>query len=100
MLIPYTGEARTTYDKITDNLNSWYANKIYHNKTYNRYFYINSKGFLHIYGTAKFKFNGRILYQIIDYLLTRDNKLKESGTSKFFDSPEEAANHFKEFYLQ
>ena len=98
MLSPYSGAAATTFNKMLDGLKSWTANKISLN-SYGRYFYINSKGYMHIYATKRTNFNGRTLYSIADYMLTKDNQLKESGESRYFDTPQQLNDYFKEVYL-
>jgi hypothetical protein len=72
MLGKYTGDSYKTYQKITNDINRYYANEIYHNKKYDKYFFINSKGYLHVYIMEN--------KSIIEYMLTKDNELKYVDT--------------------
>jgi hypothetical protein len=74
MLGKYVGESEKTFNKLTGTLakNGYYVNQLYHNTKYDKYFYINSKGYLHCY----IKENK----SIIDYMLTADNELKYVDT--------------------
>ena len=84
MLIPYTGEALKTYEKI-------HTLKLYeHDHLYpfkDTYYYINSKGYLHIYLLSAVNFKGSKSFYISDMLLTKDNMLKEAGQhSRLYDT--------------
>ena len=68
MLNKYNGESYETYKKITNDIKEYYANELYHNGKYDKYFFINSKGYLHIYIMED--------KSIIEYMLTKDNELK------------------------
>lgn len=77
MLAPYTKETREVFDKIHI-FRSYTPNAIYKSPN-NRLYYINSRGYMHIYDFKIEKFNGSPLYVIYDLLLTTDNKLTESS---------------------
>jgi type II restriction/modification system DNA methylase subunit YeeA len=68
MLGKYIGESEQTYNKIIGSLsdcgNGYIVNQLYHNTKYNKYFFINSKGYLHVY------------IKNDEYMLTKDNDLK------------------------
>lgn len=98
MLSPYKGAALETYEKMKGNLRSYQPNKLY--KNYGKYFYINSKGFLHVYFIKPVKYKEHKLYYIADLMLTKSNELKEASASKYFNTPEAAAEYFKEFYIE
>lgn len=84
MLIPYTGEALKTYEKI-HKLRSYEHNKLYPFK--DTYYYINSKGYLHIFLLSALNFKGSKRYYISDNILTKDNMLKEAGQhSRLYDT--------------
>lgn len=68
MLNKYNGASYETYQKITNNINGYYANELYHNEKHNKYFFINSKGYLHIYVVEN--------KNVVEYMLTKDNELK------------------------
>ena len=72
MLGKYTGDSYKTYQKITNDIKGYYANEIYHNEKYDKYFFINSKGYLHVYIMEN--------KSIIEYMLTKDNELKYVDT--------------------
>lgn len=87
-MIPYTGEALTTFDRIHI-LRSYHRNKLYLSPD-NVMYYINRHGFLHAYTAGKCKnYDGSKIYYIRDNLLTRDNLLQESLTT-FYQTREEA----------
>lgn len=94
MLIPYTGEALKTYEKI-HTLRSYEHNKLYPFR--DTFYYINSKGYLHIYLLSALSFKGKREFYISDQMLTKDNMLKETGQhSRLYDTKEAAI----EFILQ
>lgn len=75
MIHQYINEAEDTYIRITNNINQYSPNQSYYNKKEKIYFYINTKGYLHILHFTKDKtFNN---FVIIDYMLTKDNMIKE-----------------------
>ena len=88
MLIPYTGEALKTYEKI-HTLSLYEHNKLYPFR--DTYYYINSKGYLHIYLLSALNFRGKKQFYISDQMLTKDNMLKEAGQhSRLYDTKEAA----------
>ena len=88
MLIPYTGEALKTYEKI-HTLRSYEHNKLYPFR--DTFYYINSKGYLHIYLLSALSFKGKREFYISDQMLTKDNTLKETGQhSRLYDTKEAA----------
>ena len=94
MLIPYTGEALKTYEKI-HTLRSYEHNKLYPFR--DTYYYINSKGYLHILLLSALNYKGKREFYISDQMLTKDNMLKETGQhSRLYDTKEAAI----EFILQ
>ena len=68
MISPYSQESEKTFMKITNNINSWYPNQLYYNIKYNKYFFINTKGYLHCYIIEN--------KSIDEYMLTQENNLK------------------------
>lgn len=88
MLIPYTGEALKTYEKI-HTLRTYQHNKLYPFK--DTFYYINPKGYMHIFLLSALNFKGRKQFYISDQILTKDNMLKESGQhSRLYDTKEAA----------
>lgn len=88
MLIPYTGEALKTYEKI-HTLSIYEHNKLYPFR--DTYYYINSKGYLHIFLLSALNFKGKRQFYISDQMLTKDNILKEAGQhSRLYDTKEAA----------
>lgn len=68
----YDNKSLKTYEKITNNMNVYCVNQLYHNVKYNKYFFINSKGYLHCYIIEN--------KQMTEYMLTKDNDLKYVNT--------------------
>lgn len=76
MLCPYKGAALLTLEKIKGTVTSYYVNQIYKNL----YWFINSKGYVHVLKPCKVLLNGRFLhYAIEDNLLTTDNMVQSKG---------------------
>ena len=97
MIGVYNGEALKTMEKIMDNVRSYYPNQTYKNNQYNIYWFINSKGYLHVLRPATEKLNGRILnYTIKDFMLTKDNMLQDKGVLHRFSTIEEVYNKMEE----
>ena len=80
MIGVYNGEALKTMEKIMGNVRSYYQNQTYKNNQYNIYWFINSKGYLHVLRPSNVTMNGKIIgYAIHDYMLTKDNMLDDKG---------------------
>lgn len=88
MLIPYTGAALATYEKI-HKLTIYETNKLY---PFNgSYYFINSKGYMHILLLSALSFKGRKSFYISDNLLTKDNKLRNVGQfTRLYDTKKAA----------
>ena len=85
----YNGEALDTKEKIMAGMNTYIPNKVYKNKQYSIYWFINNHGYLHVLKPLGVKMNGKILhYAIEDYLLTKDNMLQSKGWSGDFETVE------------
>jgi hypothetical protein len=94
MLIPYTGAALASYKKIHV-LSSYKINELYPFK--DTFYYINSKGYMHILLLSALNYRGSKRYYISDNLLTKDNMIKETGQhSRLYDTKQAAI----EFILQ
>lgn len=90
MLSPYDIRTEEIRKRITGNMTSYYVNKYYKSAEGNFYFYINSKGWYHIIKPCRFKYDGEFShYEIIDYLLTKENTLRESKYIGYFNTKEE-----------
>ena len=63
----------------------------------NIYWFINSKGYLHVLRPSIEKMNGRIVNYIIkDFMLTKDNMLQDKGVLHRFSTIEEVYNKMEE----
>lgn len=94
MIIPYTGEALKTYEKI-HTLRTYEHNKLYPFK--DTFYYISDKGYLHVYLLSGVNFNGSKRYYIANMLLTKDNMLKEAGQhSRLYDTKAAAIEFLKQ----
>ena len=78
----YTGKARAFYDKL-HTLRVYNYNTLYRAEDGTVY-YINKRGYMHIFTARKSHFDGRELYLIIDRLLTESGTLKESN-ARYYD---------------
>ena len=97
MIGVYSGEALKTMEKIMDNVRSYYSNQTYKNNQYNIYWFINSKGYLHVLRPSKVTMNGKIIgYAIHDYMLTKDNMLDDKGILFQADTQKEIADRLEE----
>ena len=93
----YSGEALKTMEKIMGNVRSYYPNQTYKNNQYNIYWFINSKGYLHILRPSNVTMNGKIIgYAIHDYMLTKDNMLDDKGILFQADTQKEIADRLEE----
>ena len=80
MIGVYSGESLKTMEKIMDNVKNYYPNQTYKNNQYNIYWFVNSKGYLHVLRPSNVTMNGKIIgYAIHDYMLTKDNMLDDKG---------------------
>ena len=97
MIGVYSGESLKTMEKIMGNVRSYYSNHTYKNNQYNIYWFINSKGYLHVLRHSIEKMNGRIVNYIIkDFMLTKDNMLQDKGVLHRFSTIEEVYNKMEE----
>ena len=97
MIGTYSGESLKAMEKIMDNVRSYYQNQTYKNNQYNIYWFINSKGYLHVLRPATEKLNGRIVnYTIKDFMLTKDNMLQDKGVLYRFSTIEEVYDKMEE----
>ncbi len=89
MLSPYDNRTEETRNKIMEGKTSYYTNRVYKNSVYNWYWFINSKGYIHILKPCKINYDGRFShYEIEDILLKADNMTK-SNTKGFYKTREE-----------
>ena len=93
----YSGESLKTMEKIMDNVRSYYQNQTYKNNQYNIYWFVNSKGYLHVLRPSNVAMNGKIIgYAIHDYMLTKDNMLDDKGIVFQADTQKEIADRLEE----
>lgn len=97
MIGVYSGESLKTMEKIMDNVRRYYPNQTYKNNQYNIYWFVNSKGYLHVLRPSNVTMNGKIIgYAINDYMLTKDNMLDDKGMIFQSDTPQEIADRLEE----
>ena len=85
----YNGEALATNEKILAGMDTYTPNKVYKNKQYGIYWFVNNHGYIHVLKPLGVRMNGKILhYAIEDYLLTKDNILQSKGWSGDFETVE------------
>lgn len=88
VLFTYTGAAAETIRKIQEDVKNPFIGRYYkHSRGW--YWYVNSKGYYHVVEPIKVKFMDRLHFEIIDYLITKDNMMKESKRYGNFDSLED-----------
>lgn len=75
----YNGETLETMERITNGMTCYFVNTVYKNDKYNIYYYINSKGYMHVLRKEKEHFNQELRYVIKDYILSKDNYLRDKG---------------------
>ena len=93
----YSGKALETMEKIMGSVKSYYPNKVYKNEQYNIYWFINSKGYMHVLRLSKVNINGKISgYAINDFMLTKDNMLDDKGMIFQSDTQKEIADRLEE----
>lgn len=76
----YSGEAYNTYDKLTNGMRSYEVNTVYLNTVYNRLFFINVKGYVHVLEFKEVKGNK---YHLHEFLLTTKNEEKHVGYATY-----------------
>lgn len=92
---PYTGKARESFDRV-HTAGSYYPNKLYYSADTRNLYYINSKGYMHIYTTHKGIINNTPVYYLTDDLLTTSNTIKEGATISNYMSKEDAKSYVLE----
>ena len=97
MIGVYSGESLKTMEKIMDNVRSYYPNQTYKNNQYNIYWFVNSKGYLHVLRPSNVTMNGKIIgYAINDFMLTKDNMLDDKGMIFQADTPQKIVYRLEE----
>ena len=92
---PYTGKSRETFDRMHP-AQSYYPNKLYYSADTRNLYYINTKGYMHIYTTHKGIINNEPVYYLTDDLLTANNTIKEGPTISDYMSKEDAKSYVLE----
>ena len=93
----YSKKALETMEKIMGSVKSYYPNKVYKNEQYNIYWFINSKGYMHVLRLSKVNINGKISgYAINDFMLTKDNMLDDKGMIFQADTPQKIVYRLEE----
>lgn len=92
----YTGKALETKEKIMGNITAYYPNKLYKNEEYNLYWFINSKGYMHILKPCRVTLDGKFLhYAIEDNLLTIDNMVQSKGSNGNYNTVAEVIDELE-----
>ena len=90
----YSGKTLETYIKITEGEGNYIPNRVYKNETYNRYYYINQRGYLHVIEpyAVNIGIDKKIIqYAIRDFMMTKDNMFKDCGDGNvYYDTMEDA----------
>ena len=95
----YSGKTLETEEKIKGDISAYCTNKVYKNTNYNIYWFINSKGYLHVLRSSNVTMNGKIIgYAIHDYMLTKDNMLDDKGIVFQADTQKEIADRLEVMY--
>lgn len=93
MILPYSGPALETYEKIHA-LRTYKHNKLYPFK--DTYYFLNNKGYLHILLLSAVKYNNTRSFYISDNLLTNNNQLREvKQFTKTYSTKNEAIEALK-----
>ena len=93
----YSKKALETMEKIMGSVKSYYPNKVYKNEQYNIYWFINSKGYMHVLRLSKVIINGELSgYAINDFMLTKDNMLYDKGMIFQADTPQKIVYRLEE----
>lgn len=89
-MIPYDYRTKKTRDRIYGDRMSYYPNKYYKSAEGNFYYYINTKGYYHILRIRKVNLDGEFShYEIVDYLLKKDDTLHEVKSFGYFKTKDE-----------
>lgn len=81
MLSPYDIRTEETRNRIFGERECYIPNKVYKSAEGEFYFYINTKGYFHILKPCGVKYGEKIIhYEITDYLLTKENTLRETSS--------------------
>lgn len=89
-MCPYKGESFEVYSKSFP-FNPYTVNKVYLNP-YGVYVFVNQKGYLHVLMYRKAlipHYKGDYAWQIVEFMLTTSNTLKEVNSSCFYKTEDE-----------
>lgn len=90
MKSPYDSRTEETRDRIMGDRRSYIPNRYYKSAEGGFWFYINTKGYYHIIKPCRVKYDGVFdHYEIVDYLLTKENTLKEISSRGYYKDREE-----------
>lgn len=99
MINPYNGAALNTYERVHPE-GAYYVNRIY-KFSENKYYFINSKGYMHFRLIDRVKFRGKYLYYVSGKMLTKDNTLKDTGNySSYYDDVDQAIDRLNEMVME
>lgn len=97
IMSPYDNRTESTKNRIMGDRQSYYINKYYKSAEGNFYFYINIKGYLHVVKPCRVKYDGEFShYEIVDYLLTKDNRFKEVSSKGCYKTREDVIGAIEE----
>jgi len=92
----YTGAALETMEIIMGGMNPCKPNKTYYNDKYNIYWYVNTKGYLHVLQPCIMEYGGRTHFVIRDSMLTKDDMLKETSVYGDYTTKEDCIDAIME----
>ena len=97
MLAPYDKRTEETRNNIKGDRKSYIPNKYYKSAKGNFYYFINTKGYYHIIKPCRMRLDGEIShYEIVDYLLTKDNMLRESSSYGYYNTKDDVIKAIEE----
>lgn len=90
MNAPYDNRTENTRKRIMGNRKNYVVNRYYKSAEGNFYYYINSRGYLHVVKPCKIIEDGKIShYEIVDYLLKVDDTISETKCGGFYKTKED-----------
>ena len=93
----YSGKALDTMERVMGDIKAYIPNKVYLNKVYKIYWYINNRGYMHILRPERVRMNGQLIgYAINDYMLSKDNMLEDKGYNKIYDTLDQLVEAYRQ----
>ena len=90
MVSPYDRRTESIRNCMMGNKTDYTCNHLYRSEDGDFHYYINKLGYFHIVKPRRMKRYGVFShYEVVDYMLTKDGKLKEVDNSGFFQNKKE-----------